>query len=125
MGIQGDAEGFLNILDSETLMPNISFNRSIRIFDLSHFATVSVFSSPPTEAPQPLSVLQDEINRVSWISAVFSNDLKFVFAISHKHDMVFIWDILSAQMIKTLAPLPSKKIVDLCWHPFHPTLISV
>ncbi|MES1905426.1 MAG: Retinoblastoma-binding protein 5, partial [Paramarteilia canceri] len=90
--------------NSDIFLVNCS-DRVIRIFDLK-----SAFDS---KFVQPLVEMQDQVNKVSWASAIFSCGSEYVVTCSHKHDMLFIWDIMSGTLIKTLSLHVGEKFVDL------------
>ncbi|MEN2497190.1 MAG: Retinoblastoma-binding protein 5, variant 2 [Marteilia pararefringens] len=113
---------------SNDLILVISTDRVIRIFALSEIIKTFDNKLADHRQPvtlQPLASLQDQVNRVSWMHATFSDNDQYVISSSHKLDLLFIWDIMSASLLKTMSLFTRKKFVDIAWHPYRPLIYSV
>jgi COMPASS component SWD1 len=68
---------------------------------------------------------QDSITRVHWKVPCFSGDGEWVVggSASKGEHKIYIWD-RAGRLVKILEG-PKEALVDLCWHPVHPIVVSV
>jgi len=131
----GDGNGFISIVDSDTLeikhtfrvtgghaIKSIRFSKSGKDFLINSDRTLRAYD---VDTLQPM-VFQDAVNRIQWRQCCFSCDGDFIVGGSaEKTDHnIYVWNRAFGGLVKILEG-PKEGIIDLMWHPLRPIIVSI
>jgi len=147
--IQGFQNGMITILQSNLLTSILTFrccnssilslditkvstdlflvncnDRAIRIYDLKNLIDNFLPSGVKSDI-NPTVVLQDQVNRISWSTALFTSKNEYIISCSPKHDMLFLWDLMTGVLLKTMTLFSGARFVHLSVHPYRSIVVSV